>query len=88
MTSQREADEALIEEFLKRIEDCSGLEIGRLIDGVTQNDVSRWRRGEWDYIQAKKRRAVKRFLGKRVTEPLPLQPAERPSEREEEDDVA
>lgn len=36
-----------------------------MVPGVTDNDVSRWRRGEWERLSGPKRRVVRAFVEQR-----------------------
>ncbi len=55
-------DKDLVREFLEFVADYSGQEIREMVPGVTDNDVSRWRRGDWTRITKAKRRAIKSFV--------------------------
>lgn len=58
----RTSDEDIVSRFLEATAHLSQDEAARQADGVTQDDVSRWRRGAWKRLTAKKRRALERFL--------------------------
>lgn len=60
-------DEKLVADYLEATDDLSQLEASGLAAGITQSDVSRWRRGEWEWLTAKKRRAIRQAL-KRIEE--------------------
>lgn len=48
--------------LLQVLRDRSQEEVEELVEGVTQSDVSRWSRGVFQRMHARKRRAVLRFL--------------------------
>lgn len=56
------SDEELIGQFLREIDDYSQREAADMVDGVNQNDISRWIRGDWQWLTAAKRRSLKEFL--------------------------
>lgn len=56
------SDATLVRDFLEAVDGFSQEEVERRVGGVTQNDLSRWRRGEWKRITAAKRRALQDFL--------------------------
>lgn len=56
------ADRDLISRFLDRVADLSQEEVEKSVPGITQSDMTRWRRDDWQRLTAKKRRAVERFL--------------------------
>lgn len=60
--AERQSDRELVQAFLDAVSDQSAQEVGRKVPGVTADDVSRWRRGEWSWLTGQKRRALMRFL--------------------------
>ena len=56
------SDPEIIKAFLKATEGLSGREVRELVAGVTEHDVSRWRRGQGKRLSGRKRRAILRFL--------------------------
>lgn len=57
-----QSDRELVAAFLEVMDGYSGREISQMVPGITDNDVSRWRRGEWSRLTAAKRRAIRRYL--------------------------
>lgn len=55
-------DEAIVAEFLRAVEPLSGREAADLVRGVSQHDVSRWRRDEWTRLTAAKKRTLTTWL--------------------------
>lgn len=60
--SARPPDNEIIASFLASTEGLSQEEAGRRVPGVSQSDVSRWRRGEWKRLSDKKRHALTSYL--------------------------
>lgn len=60
--ARRLTDQQLVERFLSALSDVSSREAGRLVEGVTHDDVSRWRRGNWSRLTSKKRDALLNYL--------------------------
>lgn len=58
-------DEELVRAFLTATEGMSQEAAARLAPGVSQKDVSRWKRGDFSWLSGKKRLALERFLEKR-----------------------
>lgn len=56
------SDKDLVDAFLGATDGLTQGEVEQAVDGVTQNDVSRWRRGEWKRLTGEKRRALSRFV--------------------------
>lgn len=55
-------DEELVAEFLDASSRLSGREAAERVPGVSQHDVSRWRRGEWTRLTSAKKRALAAWL--------------------------
>lgn len=58
----KSADEEIVAHFLAAVADLSTHAAGAQISGVTQKDVSRWRRGEWERLSTRKRAALTAYL--------------------------
>lgn len=58
-------DAEIVQAFLAETAGLSQEEIEAIAEGITQTDVSRWRRDDWQRLTAAKRRAVLRFLEER-----------------------
>lgn len=56
------SDKRLVELFLQETEEFSGPAIRDRVDGVTEYDVSRWRRGDFKRLTAEKRKSLVDFL--------------------------
>lgn len=52
------SDQELVGRFLKATADLSTYEASEALSGVTQTDVSKWRRGDWKRLTAAKRRVL------------------------------
>lgn len=55
-------EQVLVQGFLDATADLSQHEVEERVPGVTQSDVSRWKRGDWVRLTAAKKRAIKEFL--------------------------
>lgn len=62
LATELRTDRELVDAFLEAIHGMSSYRIHGLIDGITQTDVSRWRRGEWKRLTGEKRRAIETYL--------------------------
>jgi hypothetical protein len=52
------SDKALVESFLRRVKRLTGPEIRSKCPGITEHDVSRWRRGQYSRLSPSKRSAI------------------------------
>ena len=77
MVSESSTDQELVSAFLAAIGKSPTRKVGRDVMGISADDVSRWRRGRWEYLTGEKREAILRFLT-----------ASSESEVEEEEDAA
>ena len=55
-------DVELVQEFLKTVAGLSTYEASDVAEGITQTDVSKWRRSDWKRLTAAKQRALRAFL--------------------------
>lgn len=55
----------LVTAFLEAIDGFGNREAGRFVEGVTHDDISRWRRGEWQRLSTRKREALVAYLRQR-----------------------
>lgn len=62
MDYRKLSDKALVELFLRETEEFSGPAIRGLVEGVTEHDVSRWRRDEFKRLSGDKRQALESYL--------------------------
>lgn len=62
--------EELVGRFLSAYPESrySANELEKNLPGISANDVSRWRRDDWEWLTGKKRRAILRALGEDVAE--------------------
>lgn len=58
----RPTDRDLVDAFTKAVADLSQEEAAERAPGISHDDVSRWRRGDWKWVSARKRRALQAFL--------------------------
>ncbi len=56
------SDKELVGRFLKLVAGFSGQEVRRMVPGVTDNDMSRWRRGDFARLSAAKRRTLVAYV--------------------------
>lgn len=55
-------DADVVEAFLAAVEGKATREIARLVEGVSHNDVARWRRGDWERLSKAKLASLRAFL--------------------------
>lgn len=66
-------DPTLVARFLEAVSHMTQMEIGRMVPGVSQSDVSRWTNNPVHRLTGPKRRALMRYLDRQPGEPDPAQ---------------
>lgn len=59
-------DRLLVKALLALVDGKSGRAVADRVPGITQNDITRWRRGRWERLTTGKRHAIQRYVGARV----------------------
>lgn len=64
-------DPALVARFLEAVSHMTQMEVGRMVPGVSQSDVSRWSKDGAKRLTGPKRRAILRYLNRKPGDPDP-----------------
>ncbi len=56
------SDAEMVAAFLEAVEGYGVREVTRMVDGISHDDLSRWRRGAWKRLSAPKRRLLRQYL--------------------------
>lgn len=64
-------DPTLVARFLDAVSHMTQTEVGRMVPGVSQSDISRWSREGAKRLTGPKRRAILRYLNRKPEDPDP-----------------